>query len=207
MPVHSGKCAGVLKLIAAARLLSVVTSGMPSAMHSRCRVHQARVSIAKEHDPDTRIDFNVAVLHVFSAIESGQTPDVLVGPHDWIGRLIERGAIEPFSVSKQRRNAFVDRAPGAMTVDGLLYGIPYASDSVALLRNRGSDVHRTADPVPGLRSVGLQPSARRRHPLRGVGSSAFRGAGPTQPLVAFHGFFLADGGKNRRIAQKSSLIT
>jgi arabinogalactan oligomer/maltooligosaccharide transport system substrate-binding protein len=70
-----------------------------------------------------------------SAAMSGQAADVLVGPHDWIGRLIERRAIEPFSLSKQRRDAFVGRALEAMTVDGLIYGIPYASDSVALLRN------------------------------------------------------------------------
>jgi maltose-binding protein MalE len=70
-----------------------------------------------------------------SAMISGQAADVLVGPHDWIGRLIERRAIEPFSLSKQRRDAFADRALEAMTVDGLIYGIPYASDSVALLRN------------------------------------------------------------------------
>jgi arabinogalactan oligomer / maltooligosaccharide transport system substrate-binding protein len=70
-----------------------------------------------------------------SATMSGQAADVLVGPHDWIGRLIERRAIEPLSLSKQRRDAFVGRALEAMTVDGLIYGIPYASDSVALLRN------------------------------------------------------------------------
>jgi arabinogalactan oligomer/maltooligosaccharide transport system substrate-binding protein len=70
-----------------------------------------------------------------AATMSGKAADVLVGPHDWIGRLLERRAIEPFSLSKQRRDAFVGRALEAMTVDGRIYGIPYASDSVALLRN------------------------------------------------------------------------
>jgi arabinogalactan oligomer / maltooligosaccharide transport system substrate-binding protein len=197
---------------------------------SETPVHQARVSVVKEHDPDTRNDFDIAVLpptsepvfypddiwsttlqdqfpatnflvemsftdsagvrwlrngigvlsevrpeltiwaddqrtdtldnfsddflrrhgvtvrfetrpietmqaDFLAATMSGQAADVLVGPHDWIGRLLEQHAIEPISLSRQRRDAFVPRALEAMSVDGLIYGIPYASDSVALLRN------------------------------------------------------------------------
>ena len=236
-----------------------------------------------------------------SATMSGQAADVLVGPHDWIGRLIERRAIDPFSLSRQRSDAFVSRALEAMTVDGLIYGIPYASDSVALLRNTdlAPDPPRTFEEMvsngrklcdkglcsnPAAIQVGsgdgfyiypLFTSAGGRilsrtsdgkwdaDAIAGVASSAafqrlaqlgergegilrcevdrdaavamftagrtpylvgapwafgparaasmhfavsevppFEGGEPTQSIVAFHGFFLASAGKNKRIAQE-----
>jgi len=70
-----------------------------------------------------------------AAVVAAETPDVLIGPHDWIGALAEQGLIEPINLPGERRSAFVPRALEAMTYGGRLYGIPYASDSVALLRN------------------------------------------------------------------------
>jgi arabinogalactan oligomer / maltooligosaccharide transport system substrate-binding protein len=70
-----------------------------------------------------------------AAVKAGETPDVLVGPHDWIGNLVAHQAIEPISLPTRRRAAFTERALDAMTYGGRLYGIPYAADSIALLRN------------------------------------------------------------------------
>ena len=44
-------------------------------------------------------------------------------------------AIQAVNLTGERRSAFVDRAVEAMTYRDKLYGIPYASDSIALLRN------------------------------------------------------------------------
>ncbi|SDD77061.1 sugar ABC transporter substrate-binding protein [Glycomyces harbinensis] len=62
-------------------------------------------------------------------------PDILVGPHDWIGILAERRMIEPLRLSPRHRDAFDPLAIDAMTFRGELYGIPYAFDAPALLRN------------------------------------------------------------------------
>ncbi|MCZ7436823.1 extracellular solute-binding protein [Micromonospora sp. WMMC241] len=70
-----------------------------------------------------------------TAAASGQTPDILVGPHDWIGGLVRREVIEPVVLTPHRRAAFVDWAIDAMTHHGQLYGVPYAGDSIGLLRN------------------------------------------------------------------------
>ncbi len=70
-----------------------------------------------------------------AAVDAGEAPDVLVGPHDWIGNLVSRQAIEPIALTARRQAAFTPWAIEAMTYSRKLYGIPYAADSVALLRN------------------------------------------------------------------------
>jgi len=62
-------------------------------------------------------------------------PDVVVGPHDWVGDLARRGLIEPLALSHRRREAFLPEAVEAMTWNGELYGVPYALDTALLLRN------------------------------------------------------------------------
>ncbi|MFI2710636.1 extracellular solute-binding protein [Micromonospora sp. NPDC018662] len=70
-----------------------------------------------------------------TAVASGQAPDILVGPHDWIGGLVRRDVIDPVALTPHRRAAFAGRAVEAMTYQGQLYGVPYAGDSIGLLRN------------------------------------------------------------------------
>jgi arabinogalactan oligomer / maltooligosaccharide transport system substrate-binding protein len=91
--------------------------------------HQVKVSFTTRPIETLRRDF-------LEASRSGRVPaDVLVGPHDWIGNLVAAQAITAIELSAERRAMFVDRAIEAMTYRGKLYGIPYASDSIALLRN------------------------------------------------------------------------
>lgn len=66
---------------------------------------------------------------------SDPVPDIVIGPHDWIGGLVESGLIEPILLSPKHREAFDPLALKAMAYRGDLYGIPYAFDSTALIRN------------------------------------------------------------------------
>jgi arabinogalactan oligomer / maltooligosaccharide transport system substrate-binding protein len=63
------------------------------------------------------------------------TPDILMGPHDWLGRLRERRAIAEVSLAAHQRGAFEDMAIRALSEGGQLYGVPYSYDCVALLMN------------------------------------------------------------------------
>jgi maltose-binding protein MalE len=97
--------------------------------------HQVKVSFTTRPIETLRRDF-------LEVARSGQEgADVLVGPHDWIGNLVGAGAIAAIDLSSERQAMFVDRAIEAMTYRGRLYGIPYASDSIALLRNLDLDTH------------------------------------------------------------------
>ncbi|MFE0153278.1 extracellular solute-binding protein [Nonomuraea sp. NPDC059007] len=69
-----------------------------------------------------------------SQAPSGQGPDVIVGPHDWLGKLVQNGVVAPLDLSAKAA-LFSAAAMRAMTYDGQTYGLPYAIESVAVLRN------------------------------------------------------------------------
>ncbi len=62
-------------------------------------------------------------------------PDVLVGPHDWLGKLQEQEAVSEVPLTVQQRASFEDAAIRALTRGSCLLGVPYAFDAVALVRN------------------------------------------------------------------------
>jgi arabinogalactan oligomer/maltooligosaccharide transport system substrate-binding protein len=70
-----------------------------------------------------------------TASQSGSGPDVVVGAHDWIGNLVQNGTIDPVQLSAAQKSAFQDIATKAVTFNGQLYGVPYAVENLALIRN------------------------------------------------------------------------
>ncbi|TXK41636.1 maltose ABC transporter substrate-binding protein [Nonomuraea sp. C10] len=70
-----------------------------------------------------------------TASQQGSGPDVMVGAHDWIGNLVQNGAIEPVNLTEEQKAAFSDIAIKAVTFDGQIYGAPYAVENIALIRN------------------------------------------------------------------------
>ncbi|SBT54481.1 sugar ABC transporter substrate-binding protein [Micromonospora narathiwatensis] len=70
-----------------------------------------------------------------TASQQGSGPDVVVGAHDWIGNLVQNGAIDPVQLAADQKSAFNEVAIKAVTFNGQLYGVPYATENVALIRN------------------------------------------------------------------------
>lgn len=70
-----------------------------------------------------------------TASQSGKGPDIVVGAHDWIGNLVQNGAIDPIQLTDDQKSKFADVALQAVSFDGQLYGVPYAIESLALIRN------------------------------------------------------------------------
>jgi arabinogalactan oligomer/maltooligosaccharide transport system substrate-binding protein len=70
-----------------------------------------------------------------TASQAGNAPDVVVGAHDWIGNLVQNGAIDPVQLSAAQKGAFAQSAIKAVTSGGQLYGVPYAIENLALIRN------------------------------------------------------------------------
>jgi len=71
-----------------------------------------------------------------TAAPVGEGADLIIGPHDWIGELIENGLLEPISLFTELRSKFVPVSLEAFTYGGKLYGLPYATESVALFYNK-----------------------------------------------------------------------
>ena len=70
-----------------------------------------------------------------TAAQSGKGPDIVVGAHDWIGNLVQNGTIDPIQLSDSQKSAFADVAVKAVTFNGQVYGVPYAIENLALIRN------------------------------------------------------------------------
>ena len=70
-----------------------------------------------------------------TAAQSGKGPDIVVGAHDWIGNLVQNGTIDPVQLPDSLKSGFADVALKAVTFNGQLYGVPYAIENLALIRN------------------------------------------------------------------------
>jgi arabinogalactan oligomer/maltooligosaccharide transport system substrate-binding protein len=70
-----------------------------------------------------------------SAAKNGQGPDIVAGPHEWIGSLVEAGVIEAVPLSSTEKGVFAGAAVRAVTYEGKTYGVPYGIENAALIRN------------------------------------------------------------------------
>ncbi len=70
-----------------------------------------------------------------TADAAGNGPDVVVGAHDWIGNLVQNGAIDPLNLTPDELSGYSEKAVQATTYDGKLYGVPYGVEALGLYRN------------------------------------------------------------------------
>jgi maltose-binding protein MalE len=68
------------------------------------------------------------------AAPGGDGPDIVIGAHDWLGELVSNGVVEPLDLSGVA-DQFQEVAVDAFTYDGQTYGLPYAVENIALVRN------------------------------------------------------------------------
>lgn len=85
------------------------------------------VELVLKNFEDIRADFNAQV-------PTGEGPDITVGAHDWLGELTANGVVAPIELG-DKAGDFEDVAVQAFTYDGAVYGLPYAVENIALIRN------------------------------------------------------------------------
>ena len=86
------------------------------------------ISVDVQAITDTQSNF-------ITANTAGNGPDVVLGAHDWIGNLVQNGAIDPLQLTPEQLGAYSDVAVKATTYDEQLYGLPYGVESLVLYRN------------------------------------------------------------------------
>ena len=67
-------------------------------------------------------------------VPTGKGPDIIVGAHDWLGKLVQNGVVAPLELG-DKASDFQEVAINAMSYDGQIYGLPYSVENIALLRN------------------------------------------------------------------------
>jgi maltose-binding protein MalE len=65
---------------------------------------------------------------------NGTGPDIIIGAHDWLGELVANGVVAPLDISAVA-DGFSPVAVQAFTYEGQTYGLPYAVENIALVRN------------------------------------------------------------------------
>ena len=85
------------------------------------------VTVVEKANENLREDFETQA-------PSGQGPDIIVGAHDWIGNFIANGLIAPIDLGATAAD-YEQVAVDAFSFEGQTYGLPYAIENVALLRN------------------------------------------------------------------------
>ncbi len=89
---------------------------------------------------DTRQQFK-------DATKVGKGPDIVVGAHDWLGELVQENTVAPISLSADTAAKFAKTSIDAAKFNGQNYGVPYAVENIALMRNTdlAPDAPKTMD--------------------------------------------------------------
>lgn len=74
------------------------------------------------------------------AAPAGEGPDILIGAHDWLGQLVTNGLLEPIHLG-DKAGQFVPTSLEAWTYDGILYGLPYATEAIGVFYNKALVPH------------------------------------------------------------------
>lgn len=87
----------------------------------------AKVKLVNKNFADIQSDFT-------SQVPTGKGPDLTIGAHDWLGNLIQNGVVAPIELG-DKAGEFQPVAIQAFSQDGQVYGVPYAIENIALIRN------------------------------------------------------------------------
>jgi len=68
------------------------------------------------------------------AAPAGEGPDIFIGPMDRLGGWVDSGLVAPIDLGDKAAD-FTDVGLEAFTLNGTLYGLPYAIENMALFRN------------------------------------------------------------------------
>jgi Maltose-binding periplasmic proteins/domains len=87
----------------------------------------ASVELVLKNFDEIRPDF-------IAQVPTGEGPDLTVGAHDWLGELTANGVVAPIELG-DKADAFEPVAVEAFTYEGQVYGLPYAIENIAIIRN------------------------------------------------------------------------
>jgi len=104
------------------------------------------VELVQKNFEDIRADF-------LAQVPTGEGPDITVGAHDWLGAFIVNGVVDSVDLA-DKADAFEPVAIEALTYDGQLYGLPYALESVAIVRNTALAPEPTPDTFDAMIEAG-----------------------------------------------------
>ncbi len=83
-----------------------------------------------------QVNFGDINSNFITASQQGEGPDIIIGAHDWVGELVANGLLEPIPFTAIETELFAQAGLDAFTVNGRLYGMPYAIESIGIYYNK-----------------------------------------------------------------------
>ncbi|MDO5740861.1 MAG: maltose ABC transporter substrate-binding protein [Ornithinimicrobium sp.] len=97
---------------------------------------------AKEFEAETGVPVKIQVVaneklreQFKDSVGADAGPDIAVGAHDWLGELVQNNVVAPVQMAADVQSGFNPESIEAVTYEGQTYGVPYAVESIALIRN------------------------------------------------------------------------
>ncbi|OCL31441.1 ABC transporter substrate-binding protein [Tessaracoccus lapidicaptus] len=85
------------------------------------------LDVVQKPSADIKNDF-------IAQVPTGEGPDLIVTAHDATGDLVKNGVVSPVELG-DKAEAFGDVALRAVSLEGQVYGVPYAVENIGLVRN------------------------------------------------------------------------
>lgn len=97
------------------------------------------LDVVQKPSEDIKTDF-------IAQAPTGEGPDLIVGANDWTGDLVNNGVVAPVELG-DAVDGLDEAAVQGFTMDGQLYGVPYAVENLGLVRNNAlaTDTPETFD--------------------------------------------------------------
>jgi arabinogalactan oligomer/maltooligosaccharide transport system substrate-binding protein len=99
--------------------------------------------LAKEYEKESGIKVEVVPVDLLKQQEklaldgpAGKGADLVTWPHDQLGEAVIKGLVRPLEVGEDVTGQFSESAVQALTYDGQVYGLPYVTESIALIYNK-----------------------------------------------------------------------
>jgi arabinogalactan oligomer/maltooligosaccharide transport system substrate-binding protein len=92
-------------------------------------------------------------------VPTGKGPDITIGGHDWIGGFVKNGVVAPVELGSKSGD-FEKIAIQAVTYDGKQYGLPYAIENIAIMRNTALAPNPTPSTYDEMISAGKASGAK-----------------------------------------------
>jgi maltose-binding protein MalE len=135
-----------LMMLVAALVLGVVGNAFAQDDALVIWADETRAPILEDLGADFEAEFGVAVVvqeygfgdirdNFKTAAPAGEGPDIIVGAHDWLGELVVNSLLQPLEFGEEVEAEFLPAALQAFVYEGALYGMPYATENVAFVRN------------------------------------------------------------------------
>ena len=81
-----------------------------------------------------QLEFGDVRSQVLTAAPAGEGPDIFIGAHDWLGEMVSNSIVASIDLGDVAED-FAQPSIDAWTFGGTLFGVPYASENVALIYN------------------------------------------------------------------------